>query len=298
MDFRPIRLEDKPLIEHYVKAWKLINSSYTFTNLFIWGHSDNILIAEEQNALYIMFRFGGRIKLLAPIPADTRDDYARAVSVGADHLRSIGEPVRFVYASEGIYEAFLKQCPKAHFELDRGNCDYIYNSADLITLSGKHFHAKRNFINRFHSTYPDYSFVRITPDMEAECASVFSEWLHNKDVLLPGMEGEGPAITRLIRNMEALCVFGGGIKVGGRLIAASFGEFITPNIGLVHIEKANDLYSGIYPMINQSFSSAYFSDTELINREEDMDIEGLRKSKLSYHPKTLIEKYTVSFEEI
>ncbi|MBQ3552235.1 MAG: DUF2156 domain-containing protein [Clostridia bacterium] len=298
MDFRPIRLEDKSLIEHYVRAWGLINSSYTFTNLFIWGHSDNILIAEEQNVLYIMFCFGGRINLLAPIPESTQYDYEKAVNIGADYLKSIGKPVRFAYASESIYEAFSTQCHGAHFELDRGNCDYIYNSADLITLSGKHFHAKRNFINRFHSIYPDYSFVRITPDMEAECASVFSEWLHNKNVLLPGMEGEGPAITRLIRNMDTLSVFGGGIKVRGRLIAASFGELITPKIGLVHIEKANDLYSGIYPMINQSFSNAFFGHTELINREEDMDIEGLRKSKLSYHPKMLIEKYTVSFEEI
>ena len=42
-------------------------------------------------------------------------------------------------------------------------------------------------------------------------------------------------------------------------------------------------------MINREMAKL-FSDTEVINRGEDMGIEGLRQSKLTYHPKYLLEK--------
>ena len=71
------------------------------------------------------------------------------------------------------------------------------------------------------------------------------------------------------------------------------GEYINPNMALIHIEKANPVIRGLYPFINQQFLVHEFSDAEFVNREEDLGIEGLRKAKLSYHPVRFVEKYTV-----
>ena len=84
-----------------------------------------------------------------------------------------------------------------------------------------------------------------------------------------------------------------GIFIDGNLEAFTMGEYLNPNMALIHIEKANPSIRGLYPYINQQFLVNEFSDVEFVNREEDLGIEGLRKAKLSYHPVKFVEKYTV-----
>ena len=64
----------------------------------------------------------------------------------------------------------------------------------------------------------------------------------------------------------------------------------------MHIEKAKSEIRGAYPVICNEFLKACAFGLEYVNREEDLGIEGLRRSKLSYHPEFLLEKYTVTFK--
>ena len=50
------------------------------------------------------------------------------------------------------------------FTVDRDYADYIYLRSDLATLKGKKFQSKRNHINKFRNTYPDYKYSPITKD--------------------------------------------------------------------------------------------------------------------------------------
>ena len=88
-------------------------------------------------------------------------------------------------------------------------------------------------------------------------------------------------------------MIGGLIKVDNIPAAFTLGEELTKDTFDVHFEKADDTIRGIYPMINREFVSRRLMDYTYINREEDMGIEGLRKSKMSYCPAILFEKFTV-----
>ena len=60
-----------------------------------------------------------------------------------------------------------------------------------------------------------------------------------------------------------------------------------------NVEKANHNFRGLSQVLIKEFFSRNYLDYELLNREEDMGLPNLRKSKLSYYPTYLVEKYSV-----
>ena len=101
------------------------------------------------------------------------------------------------------------------------------------------------------------------------------------------------AAELLLRNFEALHVEGGALLVDGRVVAASAGtpQFSGSDTIVVHFEKGLTEYEGIYSAICHFFMKDCSSRYTYANREEDMGIPGLRKSKLSYYPELILTKY-------
>ena len=62
-------------------------------------------------------------------------------------------------------------------------------------------------------------------------------------------------------------------------------------IWLLSTSRKPTLRSGGF--INQQFLIHEFADTSLVNREDDLGLEGLRKAKLSYNPIGYARKYQV-----
>jgi len=62
---------------------------------------------------------------------------------------------------------------------------------------------------------------------------------------------------------------------------------------MLNIEKANGEINGLYTYLRQLLIKDIFSDFKYVNAEEDIGSEGLRKSKLSYKPLYLFEKFNI-----
>ena len=92
-----------------------------------------------------------------------------------------------------------------------------------------------------------------------------------------------------LEHMEQLKLSGGLLRVEGKAVAFSVVSIINPLVADIHYEKCLPRYRDAYPLINRE--TAKMLPTKYINREEDLNIEGLRKAKLSYNPAFLVEKY-------
>lgn len=290
LDFKPIEISMKAMVESYTKPYDFKSSEFTFTNLFIWGGNGDIKIAQSANALFIYLNYGnGDTFMFPPISKNIDGNYCDAVHAAAEHMRELGITPMFKSITGRMYDYF-KNCPWVELSEDRDNFDYVYSMTDLRDLEGKKYHEKRNHINRFLTDYK-FEYCKLNSTMKDECLAVYDDWVGERDTNIPGVLDERLAIDRLISNMKALNVVGGAIKIENQIVAYSIGERISDEMAVIHIEKAKNEIPGLFQMINQQFVENEFADMKYINREEDMGIPGMRRAKESYHPIMMIEKY-------
>ena len=109
---------------------------------------------------------------------------------------------------------------------------------------------------------------------------------------------EDLAKTReVLANYSTYDMLGGMLLVDGNIVGFSLGEIVGDTL-FTHIEKADRDYLGCYQMVVAQFAQQFAHEgVHFINREDDAGDPGLRTSKLSYHPVTLLEKYTVTVDE-
>ena len=98
-------------------------------------------------------------------------------------------------------------------------------------------------------------------------------------------------MRQLFREMHRLDVRGGCIRIDGKLAAFALGSELNGDTAVIHFEKADAAYDGLYAAINQMVLQNAFPDVRWVNREEDMGILGLRKAKESYGPVRQVHKY-------
>ena len=185
---------------------------------------------------------------------------------------------------------------------DRDDDDYIYLREDLVNLSGRKLHQKKNHLNYFRRTY-DYTYEEITPETAREVLDFLERINHQKLLEMPEewktiLELETRAIEELLSLLHTGRLLSGVIRIDGQIEAVTIGEFARTNSHesvLVHVEKANPAFRGIYQAINHDFCCHLPEDVVYVNREEDMGMENLRQTKLSYKPVKLAEKYEATF---
>lgn len=182
------------------------------------------------------------------------------------------------------------------FTEDRNNEDYLYSVEALASLSGKKYHSKRNHCSYFEKNF-NWTYEPMTQNVAEECMQFSHLWIdENERQAEEGADLELDAIQRALAHFDELEFVGGVLRIDGQIVAYTFGEPINDRVFDTHIEKADANIRGAYPMINREFARNSISGYEIVNREEDMGLEGLRKAKESYHPIELLTKYTA--EEI
>ena len=222
--------------------------------------------------------------------------------LGVDNLGKAFEALRAEFPglecipmTRAMTERVEKECPGLmEFSEVRDSFDYVYETEKMIRLQGKPYHSKRNFISRFVSRY-DYEYIPLDQSNVEFCLPMMEQWFAEHPGYISPMFNERQAMMELIHNFDRLELKGAAIRVEGAVRAFSFGEYLQPKMAHILIEKADTTYPGLYPMINREFLEHAWADTEFVNREEDMGLEGLRKAKLSYHPDHMNEIFVGKF---
>lgn len=292
IDFHPVRIEDRATIERYTMPSGIYNCDLSFTNMYCWQGVYRSAWAEIDGFLVIRFHIGGGEKIGYMQPVG-KGDFAPIIPALRADAHAHGQRLRII----GLTDEGREMISNMHagmfaFESDRALEDYVYNADDLRNLPGRRYQSKRNHINRFTAEYPDYRYEPLTRDRFAECMALEREWRQAHGGHVSELCAEQRAMQRAFDHFEALGILGGCIYVGDRLVAFTYGSAINDHTFDTHVEKADTEFDGAFTIVNKLFAQHLPEQFTMINREEDLGLEGLRRAKLSYHPAVIQHKFT------
>ena len=287
---KPLALEDKPGLGSFFKQDNPQVSELTFTNMFMWQAFYQPAWGIFEDCLLIwVHKPNGRIMLL---PVMGKGDKRRAMEYGFNLMTEAGVQPCMGRVDQDFIDQWVN-LDVYKLEERRNQADYVYLSQDLAALKGNRFHRKKNHLNKFLKSYPDYRYQPLTPDILDQVKAFQEEWCVARECT-EGILEEHNAIMLALNNFEALAIDGAAIFVDNQVVAYSLGEQLNRETAVIHIEKANSDIHGAYVAINQMFCQNRWQNYMFINREQDLGLPGLRAAKESYHPHYLLNKYLLT----
>ncbi|SHI89936.1 DUF2156 domain-containing protein [Lutispora thermophila] len=294
LQFKTLELSDRELFMKYLGDYNFNTYEYSFLNLYLWREYCNVEYAILNDALIIKKTEEGKGTVFMQPIGYTKGNLKDIISELIEYKKS-NSSMKVLFSD--IEEPFLEELKKIYDEKlqyfqDVKNFDYIYETEKLIKLNGDKLRKRKSQYNHFVSSY-QYSIKDISEDKVInDCIRFAEEWFSGQQSnhqLVCELKG----IKDIMHNLKLLNGLGMAVYVNDVIAGFTIGEIVNKNMAIIHIEKGDTIYNGIYAFINRTFAELYLKDVKHINREEDIGIPGLRRAKLAYDPIKLEKKYLV-----
>ena len=287
--FKPIGLEDKELIAFYYPLYGNGDCNLSFGTLFTRQIQKESSYALVNGQLVIRWKLNnGQFAYTMPVG---HGDQAETIRQLREQAEQEGTPL-YIYGIFPSLQQWFEDKYQGQFIpfTHRDFSDYVYLRNDMVSLQGKHFQPKRNHLNQFRKNH-EYEYKPLTIDLIPHCLNLLEQWYDEReDKEDKNLLFEHKAVQVALRHFDQLDLFGGSIWVNDQIIGFSYGAPVRPDMFAIHIEKASKQIDGAYNVLNQEFARHIPEQYIYLNREEDLGLSGLRKSKLSYQPAFLQEK--------
>jgi uncharacterized protein len=179
---------------------------------------------------------------------------------------------------------------KAYFKEE--DSDYLFNKNKLETYPGRYLSKKRNLVKQFNEHYIIRQ-EKLQPVYETQALFLLKQW--QEEQLLDETQTDYAACYEAILLLEPLQLEGHVWLIEEKVVGLSIGEFLTSNCFVIHFFKGLKQFKGIYQVMYQNLAHTLPSSIQWINLEQDLGSAGLRQSKQSYLPDSLLVKWRVSF---
>ncbi|MEK7602963.1 MAG: phosphatidylglycerol lysyltransferase domain-containing protein [Patescibacteria group bacterium] len=297
-DFEPLDLKHKDVLKKIADGFPSY-SDFNFVSLFSWDTKGSIAVSVCNENLIIKF-------------TDYIDNSEFYSLLGTNRLEETIEILIKQAKKSGIRtdlslvpESVVKKLKKANFSdglvinEDPDNHDYIISVGELVEFKTNRFRGKKNLLNRFSRQYGEGS-ESLELDLrdvktQKEIIQLLSDWQSSRNRQDHEVHNEFQAIRRSLDNHHYLEIKGFGVRYNDKLIAFTLFEVLKNKVAIIHFDKANVHFEGIFEHLKHNFAKHLAQmNIELINYEQDLGIEGLRRAKQSYHPVNYLKKYTIS----
>ena len=285
LNFKPITIGDREAFQQPFADYGFLSCEYSFANFFMWGE---IYEMEWCDFLgYPLVNLAGEKVLYFPLSPE----------VNVESLVKLSKAHQEQGGTGGFFQTprkFVEKTPElnSYFEIceDRNFADYLHLSSRLAGLSGKKLRKKRNLISQFERNHLDYKDLPLTSELFESCLELTKK---NMDPDNPEHEEELDAIQKGFANFAELGLGGRVVVFRAQTVAFSVFSKSLDGAYLIHYEKFDYDFKGASQVVDWKTAEFLQDKCEYINREQDLNIPGLRKAKLSYDPDVLLINYSL-----
>ena len=295
LSFKNITQNDINKIMPYFNLRSNKTCDSVFLDVFLWKDYYNVKYAIKDKTLYLIMNIDEEV--VASLPICSAEDLKTSLDTLTKYFNEVlNKKLKIFLADENAVN--LLNIDKNLFnvyELEDAK-DYLYEAEALKNLTGKKLRKKKNHINAFlKENSGNFEYKTLTCQDKEEVWEFLLRWRLDKgENVEEHLDGELNGIKSILDNCHLLKISMAGVYINKRLEAFTVGSYNDKEeMAIIHIEKANPQIRGLYPFINQQFIINSFPKAKLINREDDLGIEGLRKAKLSYCLVDYARKYRI-----
>lgn len=296
-EFTPLSLDHKKDIELIINQFSPY-SDFNFVSLWCWNlskktelsslHGNLVIRMEDYVTAEIFYMFIGSFS----IPETIADLFA--------FLKEQGKKQELCLIPEESLKNEFSLLEKIYsIEEDRDNFDYILSVEDVAEMKGKKLHQKRKLLNTFNKNYSPvvHDFTINDPEVKKIVFDFLEIWKKNKGEY--DSKNEEIALQNLFsglsheKNIYILVV-----ELEQTVIGFSIFEVLENGYAVGDFLKGDIQYKGIYEFLHYKIANFLKqNNVTYYNIEQDLGIEGLRRSKLDYNPEFFLKKYTIKNNE-
>lgn len=190
----------------------------------------------------------------------------------------------------------IKLFKNAEF-ISKFNTLYLYETDKLKFMNGKKMQKKRNFLNSFKKNFEANSKVVKYEDKYFNDVYEFC-LKHSIDVETNEVRKSEMEALKFLLKMQFENGSGTILYYDNQMIGFTYGLTINENKYEIFIEKADEAFRGSYQYLLSTNLNLNNINTTFIDRQDDMGIESLEKSKKSYNPCYIWESYFFKVKNI
>ena len=296
-NFKNIELSDEEDIIKFTSQYPPY-SDFNFISMWSWDIKGEMQISQLNNNLVVrftdylngepFFSFLGNKK-----PVETVKKLLSICQKGG--CKSELDLIPEVCVQDLISEDALRvQDTRDHF-------DYIYDLTKVSEYAGGQFAQKRTRVNQFIRNYPECLIELLDlcdREVQLKIIELDTLWLESKIKSDPNFKVKNELLATL-RFFEGDFnnILGTAIHHKGKLIGYSIFSILPNSYATSHFCKANTEYNGAYDfLIRESAKILLKKGCLHLNYEQDLGLQGLRTSKMSF-TSDFLKKYIVSFPQ-
>lgn len=300
MNLKRLEVSDYRDLKKYFESQPYLLSVYSLSSIIAWSNCvfqahfdvlpDNVLVLAYESEKRPESRH-----MLMPLSSENdfrpKELYRIASGLGYKNIWFVPEDYLARQEASEV-EYFFEVSEQKEYE------DYVYLTEDLSKLKGKRYVRKRNLINQFTQENLTSCHRVTVKSIKAadvpECLTFLEQWCEQRRCDIGQDEDlacEKQAVINSLVNMTALEMKGILVRIDHQVSAFAMSSHLTRDMAILNFEKAYSDIKGLYQYLDHVCARELFSGYKYINKESDMGIPNLAKSKKSYHPVMRVRSY-------